>query len=362
MTSTGRTWIKFTDRDTPHLQGCMENVLEFSKKFHLYYPTETSGNDGLIRRWVDFGNKTIFPSKVKKLKKTSKLQTIFNEGLQRGKSIKHLNSGKTKFKRRTDLTKYYAHDAHMVDIVIPCYVAKTRYDVKRKKFDINTLIVKGNNIHMRTWWVDGRDFFDPISGKTMLEFLLEEGLFESKSLDYYYEFEINPAGLSPKYNLAIVSFLRILWHNEYYEFIEEVFKLVDSGISEWDAFCMVNSLSKYKYISHFTPFAGMTRMEDVKAALLSGKKSINASFKPHSDVSNDIYSLLYSKDKEEALAYLKGNKAGYINVLCIDNAGAEKTLVKDKIYKGKFTEDKIIIKQDETYSKRSFRSSRFQKS
>lgn len=365
MARTGYTWCSTSNKDADmNKYGCMEFILDVSNKFFLFFTNKSTHiiNKNLIDWWIDFGNKTIFPSElIKKNIKTESEKNILREMILNSPNInlRNYKISKINFKRR-ELEIYHQGDAIEADIVKP--IAYT-IDRSNNILKIVTTILKSNTRPGCTWYVRGEDFYDPKSGKTMLQ-LLEEEISSTNNgtdEDILYKLQVDPAKISKKYKLAIVSFLRILWHDDYVGFVEKIHELVESGIDRWDAFYMVNSLPEYRRVSHFTPFCGFRNMEDVRISLNSGKYNINGSFQPNHQIeSPGKYAQLFKEDKQKALMYLTRTTQG-LNVKCINNRNAEKSLTLDKIYSGYFSENfkTVCLIEDDTYSKRHFKAERF---
>lgn len=276
-----------------------------------------------VYRWVEIGNKTIFPATVEEvhidnIDDPNGMAAIFNQfkGLKiRAKSIK----------------EYIQSDAREVNYGILNYL----YCGSRDRIQTSTMV-----------YYDGD--FKRVKYSSWNGFALDHELFETgECLDAYVRRILEPElnkpvdkteinsfkisidcskALSKSHKLAILTFYRFLWSNYYEDIVSNTLKIIDNDVAPWEALYYALSTRNYNSYYGLLYQPGYVTMDSV-VKLLKTANGVNGSFTSPRQYM-PFTSMLVSNLKESVAAFVNNTKD--VKVVCKTNI--LKTFTKDRVY------------------------------
>lgn len=229
-----------------------------------------------VYRWVEFGNKTIFPATIEEsyVKNTSYVN--YNET----NVINVFNGLEIKVKpnhnyRQRDATEVKRGTLNRISIT-PDGTIFTSTKVFYSETNLNTKYV--------SWGGYAEDHVVYATGEC-LDAYIKRTLAEQKSNEVKEEVVNNSfkisidcgTAYSKHHKLAILSFYRFLWSCHFNGLVKNTLKIVDAGVDFWDALYYAMSVRNYNSYYGFIYQPGYVPMETVVSNLKAGL-NINVSF------------------------------------------------------------------------------------
>ena len=347
MANHNSTIFDFGDSGYPSIGTCMMGVRNVKQNACIYIPFKdlhTGITDEDVALWNKIGNETLFPAKIERIN-----FKFVDYGSHDGKFDQFLNL-KITYKR--DVT-HIQHDAKDCVFGLLKSVWIDKYGHLNQRADTYQSESFERKIHSG-WNGYCEDHVVLETGECLKQYIkrnLEENqpVEDVAPIPNCYKVTIDCSkAINKAHRLAILSFYRFLWSNQFDNLAVNTLKLVKGEIDPWKALYYAMSSDNYSAYYGLIYQPGFKSMDDVADSLRDPNKTINEAFTASR---KSLYTKMSGVDIASAVSrFTVGSEKPFEGMCVTDKL---KTLTKDKVYKLNFSTDsgKYLVLSNDKFAK-----------